>query len=254
VGLPLCQQLLGALVVARQPLALQERPLVPGGADPGEGGLDLPRHRLVGALLVGVLDAQHEGAAGALPQQVVVDGRAGAAHVQEAGGRGSEADPHEAVDGGGHRTENGITGVRTIRSRVPSEAPHHPGATLHRFRWTPGSVSPPGRPPRRIMLEFPRPGCVLLASVRPDRRTHELRPSGQSRGAPATRWPLPRFPVAGPRPTPSTSTTSGVGGTTTSRSAMRATCWSTRVVPARRPSTSRSWWTRCGSAVSACLC
>jgi hypothetical protein len=99
---PLREQLLAALTVAGQALALQEWPLVPDGADPGERGLDLSRHRLVGALAVGVFDAQHEGAAPVLPQQVVVDGGAGAADVQEPGGRGCEAHPHGSVDRNAH--------------------------------------------------------------------------------------------------------------------------------------------------------
>jgi hypothetical protein len=102
-------------MMARQPFALQERTLVPDHADPGQGGLDLPRHGLVGALFVGVLDAQDESASGVLPEQVVVDGGADAADVQETGGRGREADPDRAADLDAHRAET------VSRPRRPSK-------------------------------------------------------------------------------------------------------------------------------------
>ncbi len=90
------QQLLAALAVPGQPLALQERPFVPRRADPGQRRQDLASHRGVRALAIGVLDAQHERAAKALAQQVVVDRGAGAADVEESSRRRGEADPHGA--------------------------------------------------------------------------------------------------------------------------------------------------------------
>ena len=63
---------------------------------PAQRLLDAARHRLVRAGPVGVLDAQHVGAAERLPEQVVVDGGARAADVQEPGGRGREARAHRA--------------------------------------------------------------------------------------------------------------------------------------------------------------
>jgi len=66
------------------------------------------------------------------------------------------------------------------------------------------------------------------------------------RGVVAPRWPLPPCLAAGRRPTPSTSTTSGVGATTTSQWTAEATWSCIPAATARRPSTSKSWWTRCG--------
>jgi hypothetical protein len=135
------EQLLGALVVAGEALALQERPLVPDHADPRQGGLDLAGHGLVGALLVGVLDAQDENAAHVLTQQVVVDGRAGPAHVQEAGGRRSETDPDGSLNldahdvwsplGGLSSRGGGTEGVKVSQPLLPTpQDPHHPGPLL----------------------------------------------------------------------------------------------------------------------------
>ncbi len=111
-----------------------------------------------------------------------------------------------------------------------------------------GHEPPRGSPLHPFMLSSPAAGVGPPGvSSNPTARTQGFRPSGQLRGAPAPRWLLPRFPVAGARPIPSTSTTSGGGGTTISRSTTRAT-W--RFIPggpaASRPSTSRSWSTRCG--------
>src|SRR5262249_15130267 len=96
IGAPGGQELLAALAVAVEARALQVRPLVPLDADPDERVLDLAGHRLVRALAVGVLDAQHEGATLAVAEEVVVDRRAHAADVEIPRGRGCEAHPHRA--------------------------------------------------------------------------------------------------------------------------------------------------------------
>ena len=54
----------------------------------------------LGPLAVGVFDAQDERAAQALPQQIVVDGGACAAHVQKPRRRGGEAHPDRAFEFG----------------------------------------------------------------------------------------------------------------------------------------------------------
>ena len=92
VGLALGQQALGVGPVAGGVLALEERALVPGEAEPAEPVEDDPGVRLGAALAVGVLDAEHEGAAGVPGVEPVEERGAGAADVEVAGGRRSEAD------------------------------------------------------------------------------------------------------------------------------------------------------------------
>src|SRR6185436_1310153 len=114
VGVAVGEQPLRRLGVARLALALQERALVPGDAGPAQRLLDLPRHRLVAARAVGVLDAQHVGTAERLPQQVVVDRRARAADGKVTGGRRREAEayrPRERRRLGSSRCARGQRGA-----------------------------------------------------------------------------------------------------------------------------------------------
>ena len=65
---------------------------VPLQAQPFQAGEDLGQGLGLVAFLVGVLDAQDEGAAVMAGEQKIEQGRARAADVQVAGGRGGEAD------------------------------------------------------------------------------------------------------------------------------------------------------------------
>src|SRR5690606_3134640 len=76
------------------PFGLEVGPLVPVDPEPGEAVQNGARMLLARSVAVGVLDPQHEDAAVLAGEQPVVDGRAGAAHVQVARGRGREADSH----------------------------------------------------------------------------------------------------------------------------------------------------------------
>ncbi len=92
VGQPLRQQRFGVGTVPGAILALKERPLVPGDAEPAHAVKNHLRVRVGAALLVGVLDPQHEGAAGPLGEEPVEERRPGPADVEVAGGGGGEAD------------------------------------------------------------------------------------------------------------------------------------------------------------------
>ena len=82
--------------------------LVPIESHPAEGPQDDLGVLLGGALRVGVLDAQDEGAAGSTGEGPVVDGGAGAADVQLAGGRRREADAHGLGRGHGFPSVLGV--------------------------------------------------------------------------------------------------------------------------------------------------
>src|SRR5690242_18312303 len=72
--------------------AADVRTLVPIEPEPAQAVDDSLHHLPRRALRVGVLDAQHEDAAVAPREEPVEEGRAGAADVKVAGGRGGEAD------------------------------------------------------------------------------------------------------------------------------------------------------------------
>ena len=100
IGLTLCEQALGGLLVKIQSLGLgvgakiaaDLGALVPVEAKPAHGAQDDLGVLVGGAGRVGVVDAQDEGAAVGTGEGPVVDGGAGAADVQLAGGRGRKAD------------------------------------------------------------------------------------------------------------------------------------------------------------------
>ena len=79
---PVGQQPVDLLTVARCPLDLGERSLVPVDLQPPQGIQDLLHVLRRGALAIGVLDAQHQRAAVLSRQQPVVECRARAADVQ----------------------------------------------------------------------------------------------------------------------------------------------------------------------------
>ena len=86
------EQLLRGSLVEVEALGLIERALVPVEAEPAHAFQDAFDHGLGGALEVGVLDAEDEGAAGVAGEEPVEERGAGATNVQVAGGRGSETD------------------------------------------------------------------------------------------------------------------------------------------------------------------
>ena len=99
VGLALRPQALGGLAVDREPVGLlvgaevaaHERALVPVEPQPAHGAEDDLGVLLRRAGGVGVVDAQDEGPVVGAGERPVVYGRAGAAHVELAGGGGCEA-------------------------------------------------------------------------------------------------------------------------------------------------------------------
>src|SRR5262249_3290402 len=121
VGAPLREQLLDRGVVALPALALAEGPLVPVEVEPAQavedGGLRLARR----ALGVGVLDAQHEGAAVPAREGPVEEGGACPAHVQEPRGARREAGT-DAPRGEAYQCGRGAPGARAQRSRRPAAA------------------------------------------------------------------------------------------------------------------------------------
>src|SRR5204863_6428905 len=96
VGLPALDELLGPLAVARQTVALVDRPLVPLHAEPLQRADDLLGVVLPGALDVGVLDAQQHRPAVAPGVEEIEDRCARAADAEEAGRRTSETEFHAA--------------------------------------------------------------------------------------------------------------------------------------------------------------
>ena len=88
------EELLDDLAVARRALRLEDRLAVPVDPEPLERLEDLRDVLGRGALAVGVLDPQHQLALVAAREQPVVEGGAGAADVEGAGGRRGEADAH----------------------------------------------------------------------------------------------------------------------------------------------------------------
>src|SRR6185369_7221252 len=91
IGLASGQHLLGDLSMAAGAGELEDGLAIPVEAEPAqafENGLD---RRFGGALPVGVLDAQAEGAAVMTGIEPVEQGRAGATDMQVASGRGGEA-------------------------------------------------------------------------------------------------------------------------------------------------------------------
>jgi len=87
------EQRLGARSVEVQALALMVRTLVPGEAEPAEALEDGARRLLARALAVGVLDAQHEGAAVVAREEVAEERGADASDVERAAGTRREARP-----------------------------------------------------------------------------------------------------------------------------------------------------------------
>src|SRR5690606_8637308 len=81
-------------------LAADLRSLVPVEAEPAQGVEDGPHAVEAGALLVRVLDAQHEGAALAAGPEPVEQRRARAADVQITAGGGGEAHPRRSASAG----------------------------------------------------------------------------------------------------------------------------------------------------------
>ena len=86
------EQLLRGGLVEIEPLRLIERALVPVEAEPAHAFEDALDHGFGRALEIGVFDAQDESAAGVAGEEPVEERGAGAANVQVASGRGSEAD------------------------------------------------------------------------------------------------------------------------------------------------------------------
>src|SRR5690606_15814814 len=91
ISLPGRDQLFGDLAIALDAGGLVDRALVVVEAQPCHGFEDRVDRTLGAALAVGVLDAQDETAAAAARLQPAVQGGAGAADVQVAGGTGGEA-------------------------------------------------------------------------------------------------------------------------------------------------------------------
>ena len=77
------------------------RPFVRVDATPIQGFADVVLGALDEPGLVGVLDAEDEGAAVPAGEQPVVVGRADSAHVKRAGGAGGESDADGSIGGGG---------------------------------------------------------------------------------------------------------------------------------------------------------
>ena len=84
IGVPCGEQALGVVAIELAALALEERSLVPVQAEPAQALEDRVHRRGGGALLVGVLDAQHEDAAAVAREEIVEQRRPRAADVQEA--------------------------------------------------------------------------------------------------------------------------------------------------------------------------
>ena len=111
VGLAIGEEALGVLGVEVEALGLavgavgalvgQAGALVPVEAEPAEVLHELGFEAGLGALEVGVFDAEDELAAGAAGEEPVVEGGARVAHVEQAGGGGGKPD---AGFGGGHGT------------------------------------------------------------------------------------------------------------------------------------------------------
>ena len=99
VGFAAGHQLLGALAIDRQPVALVNRTFVPIDAQPVQRADDLLGVMLPGALHVRVLDAQQHPPAEPPRMQQIEDRRTRAADMQETGGRRSEPQLHRT----GHR-------------------------------------------------------------------------------------------------------------------------------------------------------
>ncbi len=135
--------------------------LVPGQAEPVHGPQDDLGVLLGGALRVGVLDAQDEGAAGGAGEGPVVDGSAGAADVQLAGGRRCEANAHRLV-GDGHGTPRnsvvyGLDAIVDQYSTAAARGPPYPNfrtGSDRRPTWWAHRPGPPG--PRRPVRCRPR--------------------------------------------------------------------------------------------------
>ncbi len=102
VGVTALDQLVRARHVPLEVLGLQERPFVPGDAEPAQGVLDLTGHGVVRASAIGVLDAQDQCAAELAAEQPVVDRGACAADVEIPGRRRRETDPHRGRGIGAH--------------------------------------------------------------------------------------------------------------------------------------------------------
>ena len=110
VGVAAAQQLVDGGLVARAALRLEVRreraadlgPFVPVEAEPAEAVEDRRERRLDVALLIGVVDAQHELAAVAPREQPVEQRRAHAADVQEAGRAGREPRARRVGESQGH--------------------------------------------------------------------------------------------------------------------------------------------------------
>ena len=94
VGVAVVEQPLQHLLVALGARDLADRPLVVVELEPAQGVEDLLDVLRGGALAVGIFDPQHERPAVVSREQPVVQRRAGAADVQRAGRRRSEAKPH----------------------------------------------------------------------------------------------------------------------------------------------------------------
>src|SRR5437773_7740377 len=118
VGFALLQQIVGDLLMAREPGALEDGRLIPIKPEPREPVEDDLRVFVRGARFVRVLDTQQKLAAFAAGEEPVEERRAGAADVEVASGGGSEADA-DAHRGGG------------------SEACPRPGANAGRARHGP---------------------------------------------------------------------------------------------------------------------
>src|SRR5881394_3170827 len=92
VGFALLQQLVGDLLMAREPGALEDGRLIPIKPEPREPVEDDLRVFVGGARFVRVLDTQQKLAALAAGEEPVEERRSGAADVEVASGGGSEAD------------------------------------------------------------------------------------------------------------------------------------------------------------------
>src|SRR6185369_16142563 len=91
VGVAALDQLTDPFAVAPAALVLAQRPLVPVELQPPQGVEDLLHVLRDRALAVGVLDPQHQGAAGVPGEKPVVKRRPGAADVQRPRRRRGEA-------------------------------------------------------------------------------------------------------------------------------------------------------------------
>ena len=114
VGQPGVQEPVHGLLVDAEPGGLQHRLPVPVQAQPLECLEDHVDELLAGALHVGVLHPEQEGAAQVTGRQPVEQCGAGASQVQEPGGGRGEPDPDRLAGGGG---VGGRHGGPTYRSR-----------------------------------------------------------------------------------------------------------------------------------------